>query len=474
MKTVRKAEDTRFDRVSPRLAGGLGAVSAMQDSEALLRRATLSCLLWENAFYESGESIAKNIAELIPQVEPRVCAEIARETRFEQKLRHVPLYITAVMAGIPSHKAYVSGLIADVVQRADELAEYLAIYWKLNGAKTPISAQSKRGLATAFGKFNEYQFAKYRGDGDNVKLRDVMRLVRPVPANDEQAQLYGRIKTNTMATPETWEVLLSSGKDKKTTWEYLISSGKLGALAFLRNLRNMEEANVSHDIIQLGFDSINTRWLLPLNYLSAAKYAPRWESQIETLMFKGFEQSPKLSGYTVFIVDVSGSTSCGGISEKSGFSWLDGEAALAMLGVGLCEKSVVYATAGNDGMGTHKTMLLPTRKGFGLIAQIKFADQTVGSGGIFTRQAIEYVKEHEQVTPERLIVLSDSQDCERTGNSVPKPFAKHNYIINVSSHARGVAYRGAWDAEISGWSEKFIPFIAAVEGLSLGNNEEDQ
>jgi 60 kDa SS-A/Ro ribonucleoprotein len=141
MKTVRKAEDTRFDRVSPRLAGGLGAVSAMQDSEALLRRATLSCLLWENAFYESGESIAKNIAELIPQVEPRVCAEIARETRFEQKLRHVPLYITAVMAGIPSHKAYVSGLIADVVQRADELAEYLAIYWKLNGAKTPICSK---------------------------------------------------------------------------------------------------------------------------------------------------------------------------------------------------------------------------------------------------------------------------------------------------------------------------------------------
>lgn len=474
MKTITKAVDTRFDTDAPRLAGDFGAVAAKQDSESLLRRATLSCLLWEKAFYESGESIARNIAELIPQVEPSVCAEIARETRFEQKLRHVPLYITAVMAGLDSHKGYVSGLLADVIQRADELAEYLAIYWKLNKNGSPISAQSKKGLAKAFGKFNEYQFAKYRGDDDNIKLRDVMRLVRPVPSSQEQAEIYGRIKNKTLATPETWEVLLSSGKDKKTTWEYLITNRKLGALAFLRNLRNMDEAGVSHDVIKFGFDTINTRWLLPLNYLSAAKFAPRWENEIETLMFKGFEQSPKLSGYTVFIVDVSGSTGDGRVSEKSDFTWLDGECALAMLGVGLCEKAVVYATAGNDNSGVHSTMLLPVRKGFGLIDTIKDADNEVGCGGIFTRQAVDYVRTQEQTVPDRLIVLSDSQDCDHSGNSIPKPFAKHNYIINVSSHAHGVAYRGVWDAEIAGWSEKFIPFIAAFEGLSLNQSDEEQ
>ena len=474
MKTVTKAKDTRFDTVSPRLAGGFGAVAAKQDAESLLRRATLSCLLWENAFYESGERIARNIAELIPEVAPAVCAEIAHETRFEQKLRHVPLYITAVMAGLPSHKGYVSGLLADVVQRADELAEYLAIYWKLNKNDAPISAQSKKGLAKAFGKFNEYQFAKYRGDGDNIKLRDVMRLVRPVPASKEQAELYGRIKTGTLATPETWEVLLSSGKDKKETWEYLISNRKLGAMAFLKNLRNMDEVGVSHGVIKQGFETINPRWLLPINYLSAAKYAPRWESEIETLMFKGFENSPKLPGYTVFIVDVSGSTSSGRISEKSEFTWLDGEAALAMLGVGLCEKAAIYATSGSDSAGKHSTGLLPTRKGFGLIETIKQSYHTLGGGGIFTRQAVDYVHEHEQVIPERLIVLSDSQDCDHGSNKVPKPFAKHNYIINVSSHAHGVNYRNTWDAEIDGWSEKFIPFIAAYEGLSLEGSDENQ
>ena len=474
MKTVRKAEDARYDRSAPRLAGGAGSIPAKQSAEALLRRAVLSCLLWENLFYESGESVANNIRNLIPQVAPSVCYEIAIDARMQQKLRHVPLYMAAVMAGLDAHKGYVSTLLQTVVQRADELAEYLAIYWKLNGNDASISAQSKKGLALAFGKFNEYQFAKYRGDGDNVKLRDVMRLVRPVPADSERADLYGRIKNGTLETPKTWEVLLSSGADKKATWEDLLMNRQLGAMAFLKNLRNMEQVGVSQEAIKYGFESVNPRWLLPINYLSAAKYAPRWESEIETLMFKGFENSPKLSGYTVFIVDVSGSTSGGRISEKSDFNWLDGEAALAMLGVGLCEKSVVYVTAGSDMTFEHKTALVPTgRKGFGLIDYIKRADSIVGGGGIFTRQAVAYVKEQEKVVPDRLIVLSDSQDCDRRNPAPAKPFAKHNYIINVNSHAHGVAYNGVWDAEITGWSEAFIPFIAGFEGVALnGSNEE--
>lgn len=48
---------------------------------------------------------------------------------------------------------------------------------------------------------------------------------------------------------------------------------------------------------------------------------------------------------------------------------------------------------------------------------------------------------------------------------VPKPFGTYNYICDVSAHTKGVNYKGVWTAEISGFSEHFITFIAAMEGI---------
>jgi len=472
MKTVSKAVDGRLDR-STRLAGGMGMPVAVQDAEGLLRRAVLSCLLWEDLFYETGKSVSENIADLIPQVSPSVCANIAIEAREVQKLRHVPLYMVAIMAGLPKHKAYVGDVLSRVVNRADEMAEFLAIYWKVNSGKVPLSKQVKIGLASAFSKFNEYQFAKYRGDDKDVKLRDVLQLVHPKPNSKETSELYRKILDGTLETPDTWEVALSTGKDKRETWERLINEGKLGALAFMRNLRNMEQHEVSHEVIRHGFKTINPRWLLPLNYFSGAKYAPRWEAEIQDLMFRGFDSIQKLEGTTVFIVDVSGSTSSGSLGKKGEFSYLDVEKILTVIGVEMCEKAIVYATAGSDGASKHQTKLVPTRRGFGMSDAIRDAGY-LGGGGIFTRQALDYVKaDLKGVTPDRIIVLSDSQDCDRN-KALPAPFGKKNYIVNVASHKNGINYKGVWDAEISGWSEHFIKFIAGYEGLNLQETSDEE
>ena len=472
MRTVTKAVDRRLDS-STRLAGGFGMAIAAQNPEALLRRAVLSCLLWEDLFYETGEESAENIANLIPQVEPSICVSIAIEAREVQKLRHVPLYMAAVMAGLKAHKLEVGDLLSRIVSRADELAEFVAIYWKVNGGKSPLSKQVKLGLASAFGKFNEYQFAKYRGEGKDIKLRDVLQLVHPKPNNDKTSELYRKILDNTLETPDTWEVALSTGKNKKETWERLILDGKLGALAFIRNLRNMEEHGVSHDIIRKGFETINAHWLLPLNYFSGAKYAPRWEQEIEKMMFKTFDGMQKLSGTTVIIVDVSGSTSQS-VSGKGEYSRLDVEKILSIIAVEMCEKSIVYATAGDDSASTHKTVLIPTRRGFGLGDLIsEKSGYELGGGGIFTRQALDYVKaDLKGLIPDRIIVLTDSQDCDRN-KALPQPFGKKNYIVDVSAHSHGINYDGVWTAEISGWSEHFIKFIAGLEGLNLQETQDD-
>lgn len=480
-KVNKKAVDNRVSKTT-RLAGGAGAFAATQGAEDLLRRAVMGCLLWEDAFYETGSVIAANIKSLIPQVKAEVVAAMAIEARTKQKLRHVPMYMARVMAGLDTHKHVVGGLLPQILLRGDEPAEFLALYWK--DGKCPISNQVKIGLAKSFDRLTEYGMAKY-SRGTAVKLRDVMFLVHPKP-NDikglraytakerkngsppvsEREHLYQRLAEKELAIPDTWEVALSNGADKKSSWERLISEKKLGALAFMRNLRNMEEAKVDPTIIRKGFIELSPQWLLPLNFMAAAQHAPRWEREIEELMLRNLQQRPKLPGHTVVIVDTSGSTAQK-VSSKSHMTCLDAEIAMAMMALEMCETISIYATAGGDAQCQHKTALVPPRRGFGLKSATQYIAKGIGSGGIFTRQCLEYVQSQERSKVDRIIVLSDSQDCDHNNKALPEPFGTYNYIVNVAAHSRGVAYKGVWTAEVSGWSEHFLDYIAVMEGLKL-------
>lgn len=73
---------------------------------------------------------------------------------------------------------------------------------------------------------------------------------------------------------------------------------------------------------------------------------------------------------------------------------------------------------------------------------------------------------------DRIIVFSDSQDCDYPTLRIPEPYGTYNYICDVSANTKGVNYRGKWTAEISGFSEHFLTYIAALEGIE--NKFEEQ
>lgn len=441
------------------LAGGYGAKAATQSPENQLRRAVLACLLWENLAYQSGDS--ESIAALIPKVDASIVAALAEECRIVQKLRHVPLFIASEMCKHESHKSHVRTLLPKIITRADQITDFLAIYWK--EGKKPLAAQAKKGLAECFHKFDEYQFAKYDRDGA-VKLRDVMFLVHPKAKNEVEYALFDRIAKRELKTPDTWEVELSAGKDKKETFERLITEGKLGALAFLRNLRNMIDSKVDSNIIRKGFSELKASTILPLNFISAIENAPQYAKDIEDLMIKSYSYIPKLPGKTLFIIDVSGSMGTG-VSSTSKHTRHKVASAMAMLGVNQAEWIDVWCTAGNDFSQDHKTARIDNpSKGYNLLAQIDKLTRSLGGGGIFTRQCLEHIKSQVDYTPDRIIIFSDSQDCDRA-NKTPSPFGISNYIVDVSAHSHGINYKGLWTAEISGWSEHFLTYIAAYEGI---------
>lgn len=466
---------------------GGASVKKIQNAEELLRRSVMSCLLWEDTHYEDGVSIAQRIKDLIPQVSANRVAEIALEARSLMKLRHVPLLIVREMARITSHKHLVAKTLAEVIQRPDELTEFLSHYW--SEKKQPLSAQVKKGLGTALAKFNEYNLAKYNQDKD-IKLRDVLFLShskptsgisgytrkerkakKPIP-QDPGSQLYGRLVAGTMKTPETWEVAISAKGNNKASWESLLVEGKLGDLALIRNLRNMTEADVDPALISKAIKNMKGTRVLPFRYIAAAQHAPKFEADLEGALLRCLQEKQKLPGKTIVVVDVSGSMYGTTVSRKSEMDRAKAACSLAAIAREACENPVIYATAGNDGTRVHKTQLVPNRHGFSLTDAIYNLSGPLGGGGIFLVQVMDYIKKLEKET-DRIIVITDEQDCD-TGTSPDEAdaFGKHNYIINVSTYKNGIGY-GKW-THINGWSEAILDYILISEEGITSNIIEDE
>jgi hypothetical protein len=423
-----------------------GAPARHISNEAQLRRAVLACLLWENQFYEDGVEIAGRIAELVPKVEAERVAALAVEAREQMKLRHVPLLLVREMARHKTHRGLVAETLERVIQRADELSEFVAIYWK--DGRVPLSGQVKKGLAAAFPTFDEYQLAKYDRGGP-VKLRDVLFLSHAKPRDDKQAGVWKKLIWGRLAVPDTWEVALSSGADKCEAWTRLLAENKLGALALLRNLRNMKDAGVADELVLAALRGANTQRVLPFRFLAAARYASQWEEALEELMLKSIAEQEKLAGKTVLLVDVSGSMNWA-LSKRSEMKRTDAAYGLAVLLREIGERVSVFSFSDH-------LVEVPARRGFALRDAI---DASQRHNGTYLGRAVEQLNEKERY--DRLIVITD----EQARDAVPNPKGS-GYVINVASYKNGVGY-GKW-THIDGWSESVVEYIRALERSGLGS-----
>jgi 60 kDa SS-A/Ro ribonucleoprotein len=433
-------------------------------NEQLLRRAVLSCLLGEDTFYEGGVSITERIKGYIKNVEPTLVASLAVEAREKYKLRSVPLLLARELARNTKGKL-VSETIARVIQRPDELAKFLRLYWtettkkkRLNEwytareeedetcTRKPLSAQVKKGLAQAFGKFNEYSLAKWNQDGD-VKLRDVLFLSHPKPKDQDQADLWKRLANNQLQTPDTWEVNLSApGTDKKLVWERLLSENKLGAIALLKNLRNIQGAQVPNEYIIQTLARMNVERVLPFRFITAEKYSKGLGRHLEEAMYRCIRSFNKLDGKTVLLVDISGSMNAP-LSNKADYNRIDAATSLAILLQELCEETEIYSFSDN-------TMRIKPSRGFALAEAI---DKSQSHGSTNLHGAIKSVF-HNGDKNARYIIITDEQ---ATDDGRIKTISPKSYIINVAPYQKSIVY-GDWK-RMDGFSENVMEWIYEYE-----------
>jgi 60 kDa SS-A/Ro ribonucleoprotein len=366
--------------------------------------------------------------------------------REEMKLRHAPLLVLREMARHEKHRALVAETLDRVIQRPDEMTELLAIYWAdalgpmQQRKRQPVSAQIKKGLARAVTKFDAYQLAKYDRDGP-VRIRDVLFLVHAKPKDADQEKVWKQLVDGELSAPDTWEVALSGGGDKRETFERLIAEKRLGGLALLRNLRLMQRVEVARETIAGAIEAMRVERILPYRFITAARYAPDFEPELEAAMLKSVRGYARLPGRTRLLIDVSGSMDAA-LSAQSEMTRLEAACGLAILAREVCDEAAIYTFS-------NEVKKLPPRRGFAL------RDAIVGSqphAGTWLGKAVTEVDKR----GERLIVFTDEQSHDKT----PAPKGR-GYLVNVASYQHGVG-AGPW-RRVDGFSEAVIAWIAASE-----------
>ena len=313
-------------------------------------------------FYEATDEKLVRLRELIAKTDDGFVARLAVYAREQMYLRSIPLVLVVEIAKTHTGDGLVGRLATRVIQRADEIAELLSYYMMANDRKgtkqlNKLSKQLQKGLAEAFNKFDEYQFAKYNRDA-RVKLKDALFLVHPKAKDEAQQLLFDKIVKDDLQTPYTWETELSAlGQQSFETpalkqsairakWEELIFSNKMGYMATLRNLRNMLEADMSNEALDkvckyLGnATAVAKSKQLPFRFLSAYREIKEVKDGRVSKVLDALEEAvlysaANIAGYdedtkVVIAADVSGSMQKA-ISAKSKVQNFDIGLMLAML-----------------------------------------------------------------------------------------------------------------------------------------------
>lgn len=425
-------------------------MKTVNSPETELKRAVLATFLWEDQFYVNGVDNATLISQLVDEVSPEFVSALAVEARTKHNLRKVPLYLLRLLAAQGKLKAET---LVEVIQRPDEIGAFLELYWKDN-ASAPLSNQVKRGLARCFNKFNEYQLAKWDKNSAKVSLRDAMRLVHPKPESATQAEIFQKLSNNALATPDTWETQLSAGANKREVFTRLLEQKKLGALAFLRNLRNMQTSGVDSNLIVDYSRTVNTDRVLPFRFITARGNG--FDAMLNSMMLRSLENHDKLSGKTILLIDVSGSMFHSKVSQKSDLDRFDAAAALAMLCREVCEEVEVY---------TFSDRLVPVDvrnlHGFMLVNALKYSQANRGTDLTYALSTLSQSISH--TGAERLILFTDEQSTSRNvPNKNVLRNVKNKYSVNVAGYSRSSLDFNEW-LSITGFSESVIKFIYELE-----------
>lgn len=493
--------------------GGPGFVS--DDRGELFRLAVVN-FVGQDTFYESGEERDARYNRLI---EAAAVADWQWLCGLLPWLRSDANIRTASLTGAAHavHARLAAGeyegnaeLIDSVIQRPDEVAEFMA-YWRGTFTGT-MPKPVKKGLEEAARRLYTARSAlKWDSAARGLRMADVINLVHPKPRDAEQEALFKYLlderhhkdgeteRVPLIANRKQWYAssdgtklaALADGSAFRAagvTWENASSElkGRVGEKALweamaphlpymvaLRNLRNMDEAGISYAAASklatrlADPGEVATSRQLPFRFYTAYREAPsdRWKAALEEAINHSLASAPELPGRTAVFVDTSRSMTWTKMSQKS--SVVMAEVA-TLFGAVLAQRNVgrVDLFGFADNLFRHEI-----KRGQGVLSIAReFASRfgTVGGGTEMTRAVRNGFNGHD-----RVFVISDMQVFADNGQMlsnwrrpdvVPVPSDVKVYGISPTGYATtAIDTRLKGRFEFSGLTDQVFRQVLALE-----------
>jgi 60 kDa SS-A/Ro ribonucleoprotein len=389
------------------LAGGQ---AYQQSSELELVSILLTSFVSDQFYRQSGDTLDR-VKTLLDKVSPKFAAKTAIFARDKFGMRSITHALAGELTSKLGGHEWSKDFYDKVVVRVDDMTEIMSYYLdnKTDKSKPKFPNALKKGFASAFDKFDNYQIAKYKNENKEVKLIDIVNLVHPVPTNSNKDALSKLVAGNLKST-DTWESKLSkAGQEasneeeltqlKSDAWGELLTTRKIGYFALLRNLRNI--INQSPQFVELACDllvdekMIKSSRVLPFRFATAYEEISKLGSSSEvrkvmTALHQALDISsvniPKFDGETLVVLDVSGSMS----GKPSEIASLFG----AMLAKANNCDVMTFATSAGYKSYNPMDSILTIRNGF------RFSGGGTNFKDIFLKANKKY---------DRVIILSDMQ-----------------------------------------------------------------
>ena len=449
---------------------------SISDKEKLVTQ-VLTSFFNENKFYGDNSQDILNTAKNVIKTEPSFVANLCIFARKEMHLRTISHVLVSELAKSTEGKEYVRRTLNKIIERPDDMTEVLAYY--INTYGKPIPNSIKKGLADSFGKFDEYQLAKYNRK-NAIKLKDILCLVHPKAKDEMQNDLWKRLLEDRLETPVTWETELSAKGNTKETWESLIDGNRLGYMAMMRNLRNIIKSGASNINKVYEYLTDEERVLknkqLPFRYYSAYKVlksegigTSKIYDALEIAIKTSTKNIDRLPGKTLIAADVSGSMTSH-ISAKSDLACA--EVAVLMLSIAnyICEETITTTFDNNLYMCNLSTQN-------GIIANANSIE--VNGGGTDITLPLRYLLD-KKIFVDRIILLSDNEinigysnnmgyggtktSCQALVEEYKRRINPNVWVHAIDMQGYGTQqFKGRNVNIIAGWSERVFDFISSVE-----------
>ena len=484
---------------------------AWQMSPQLELAAILLTAPMNDQFYRSANAVQERIAALANQ-DPQFAARAALYARREFGMRSASHIAAAAIARSAKGETWTKDFFRRIVYRPDDMAEILALLADHKGSLKAVPNSVKKGFGQALSRLSPYQLAKYRLEGHQVNMTDIVNLCHPKPSENNKEALAALMRGDLRLNNEqaTWEARLSAaGKEqgadaeetaelqaaaKDQAWHDLLSSNRLGYFALLRNLRNIH--NQAPDSLDLALEQlrdperIRKSLIFPYQFLTAMNNVPeepRLRAAISDAADLSLSNAPLLPGRTLVCVDNSGSMAWAQVggrrislrrSNKSKNA--TAEATPAMLPqVTASHQAALFAAALFKASPQNRESQVHLLT-FGTDAEyrrdlnprdslLSLTNQLIKEQGGTSYQAIFLKAAEEKQAYDRFIILSDSQSwLGHTGQTALKNYRQATganpsiYAIDLVSYGT-LQFPEEKCAVIAGFSKKVFDLMALLE-----------